>query len=100
MAQIKPLTGVSMPCRRPSSTTLPANQGSSSRLSRIRSFPIEVVWCGGMERICASVRTTLSDGTLAWPATARNKQYSGNVNVTLGGFTLPADRLARRNWFA
>jgi hypothetical protein len=35
---------------------------------------------------------TLSDGTLAWPMTARNKQYSGNVNVKVGGITLNIDR--------
>lgn len=35
---------------------------------------------------------TLADGTLAWPATARNKQYSGNVNATVGGITLNIDK--------
>jgi hypothetical protein len=35
---------------------------------------------------------TLSDGTLAWPLTARNKQYAGNVNVKVGGITLNIDR--------
>jgi hypothetical protein len=35
---------------------------------------------------------TLSDGALAWPLTARNKQYSGNVNVKVGGITLNIDR--------
>jgi hypothetical protein len=55
---------VHRPWRRPSATTLRANQGSSSRLPRIRSFPIEVVWCGGIERIIASVLSTLSGGSL------------------------------------
>lgn len=35
---------------------------------------------------------TLADGTLAWPLSDRNKQYSGNDNVTVGGVTLNIDK--------
>jgi hypothetical protein len=35
---------------------------------------------------------TLNDGPLAWPLTARSKQYAGNVNATVGGITLNINR--------
>ena len=47
-----------MPCLRPSSTTLPANHGSSRRLPRNRSLPIEVMWWSGIERSIASALST------------------------------------------
>src|SRR6516225_2976551 len=46
---MKPLAGVGIRWRRPSSTTLPANHDSSRRLPRMRSLPIEVIWYRGIE---------------------------------------------------
>src|SRR5262245_38260088 len=37
-------------------------------------------------------RPTLSDGSLAWPLSARAKQYAGNVDATVKGITLTVDK--------
>jgi hypothetical protein len=35
---------------------------------------------------------SLNDGTLTWPLSDRVKQYSGNINQTIGGITLNIDK--------
>jgi hypothetical protein len=37
-------------------------------------------------------KATLQDGNLAWPVTARDKQYSGNVNASISGYKLNIDK--------
>jgi hypothetical protein len=49
--------------------------------------PPDAVWIALWDN-----NATLSDGILQWPLTKRNKQYTGNANVTLGGFTLNLDK--------
>jgi len=91
----KPFTGVGMPWRRPSSTTLPSHHGSSSRLPRSRSFPIEVVWCGGVERIIASVLSMMPGGSFtssARPtATVSRKAASRRANRSGSSRYFPSD---------
>ena len=48
IAYIMLCVGVGTPSSRPSSTTLPLSQGSSSRLPRSRSSAIEAFMSGGM----------------------------------------------------
>jgi hypothetical protein len=49
--------------------------------------PPQAIWIALWDNIAS-----LNDGTLTWPIAARSKQYSGNVNATVGGITLNIDR--------
>lgn len=49
--------------------------------------PPEAIWIALWDNVA-----TLNDGTLTWPMAARSKQYSGNVNATVGGITLNIDK--------
>jgi Domain of unknown function (DUF1906) len=49
--------------------------------------PPDAVWIALWDN-----QPTLSVGTLAWPLTDRDKQYSGNVNETVAGITLNIDK--------
>jgi hypothetical protein len=49
--------------------------------------PPQAIWIAWWNNVAS-----LSDGTLTWPLTARAKQYSGNVNQTIGGITLNIDQ--------
>jgi hypothetical protein len=49
--------------------------------------PPEAVWIALWDNV-----SSLSDGTLTWPLTARAKQFAGNVNQTIGGITLNIDK--------
>jgi Domain of unknown function (DUF1906) len=49
--------------------------------------PPDAIWFALWDNIRA-----LSDGILHWPFMKRNKQYSGNVNVTVGKIKLDIDR--------
>jgi hypothetical protein len=49
--------------------------------------PPDAIWIALWDDVAS-----LNDGTLTWPLAERNKQYSGNVNATVGGITLNIDR--------
>lgn len=49
--------------------------------------PPEAIWIALWDNVAS-----LNDGTLTWPMAARSKQYSGNVNATVGGITLNIDK--------
>jgi hypothetical protein len=49
--------------------------------------PPDAVWIALWDNV-----SSLNDGNLAWPLTDRVKQYSGNVNQTIGGITMNIDR--------
>jgi hypothetical protein len=49
--------------------------------------PPDAVWIALWDNVAS-----LNDGTLTWPPPDRSKQYSGNVNATVGGITLNIDR--------
>jgi hypothetical protein len=49
--------------------------------------PPDAIWIALWDNV-----SSLSDGNLAWPLTDRTKQYSGNVNQTIGGITLNIDK--------
>jgi hypothetical protein len=49
--------------------------------------PPDAIWIALWDNVAS-----LNDGALTWPLAERNKQYSGNVNATVGGITLNIDR--------
>jgi len=49
--------------------------------------PPDAIWIALWDNVAS-----LNDGTLTWPLAERDKQYSGNVNATVGGITLNIDR--------
>jgi hypothetical protein len=49
--------------------------------------PPDAVWIALWDNV-----SSLSDGNLTWPLTDRTKQYSGNVNQTIGGVTMNIDK--------
>jgi hypothetical protein len=61
---------------------------SAAAVAKTAGFaPPDAVWIALWDN-----NATLSGGTLQWPRTERNKQYTGSVTVTLGGFTLNVDK--------
>jgi glycoside hydrolase-like protein len=60
----------------------------SGAVKKIPGFtPPDAIWIALWDDVAS-----LNDGTLTWPLAERNKQYSGNVNATVGGITLNIDR--------
>jgi hypothetical protein len=49
--------------------------------------PPDAIWIALWDNV-----SSLSDGNLTWPLTDRTKQFSGNVNQTIGGITLNIDK--------
>jgi len=49
--------------------------------------PPEAIWIALWDNV-----SSLRDGALSWPLTARAKQFAGNVNQTIGGITLNIDK--------
>jgi hypothetical protein len=49
--------------------------------------PPDALWIALWDNV-----SSLSDGNLTWPLTDRTKQFSGNVNQTIGGITLNIDK--------
>ena len=60
----------------------------SGAVKKVTGFtPPDAVWIALWDNVAS-----LNDGTLTWPLPDRSKQYSGNVNATVGGITLNIDR--------
>jgi Rv2525c-like, glycoside hydrolase-like domain len=60
----------------------------AAALAKTAGFtPPQAVWIALWDN-----QATLQDGTLAWPTAARDKQYAGNVNVSIGGYPLNIDK--------
>jgi hypothetical protein len=60
----------------------------SGAVKKLPGFtPPTAVWVALWDNVAS-----LNDGTLTWPLPDRSKQYSGNVNTTVGGITLNIDR--------
>ena len=60
----------------------------SGAVKKVAGFtPPDAVWIALWDNVAS-----LNDGTLTWPLPDRSKQYSGNVNATVGGITLNIDR--------
>src|SRR5262249_25793722 len=63
-AYMNACVGVGTPSWRPSSTTLPPSHGSSMRLPRWRSSAIDGFMVGGAPALKASMRSSVSAGSL------------------------------------
>jgi hypothetical protein len=60
----------------------------SGAIKKLPGFtPPDAIWIALWDNVAS-----LNDGTLTWPLPDRSKQYSGNVNATVGGITLNIDR--------
>ncbi|HEY1668851.1 MAG TPA: glycoside hydrolase domain-containing protein [Trebonia sp.] len=60
----------------------------SGAVKKVPGFtPPDAVWIALWDNVAS-----LNDGKLTWPLPDRSKQYSGNVNATVGGITLNIDR--------